>query len=631
MLRRRYLSKKKAMGKTEGRKEAHEGGGESRDPAGSLHGGSEEQRGRINRERKTTALVLLALMAIVPVLALYKGVAESDIRFLLSGGILLPLVSLTCALYWFGYRWAYTLSVYSAGVGLFCTFLYTVREGGGPAFLFLVPFVIAEYLLYRIRQNRTEEKEEKTGRTQVAVGLWLKENVEAIVIAFVMALVIRCFFIEVFKIPSSSMEPTLLGDYPTQTHPDCAFQHNHGKWPEGDRIMVMKYNYLLEDVERYDVLVFKFPLELSRNFIKRVVGLPEEEGFIFGGNWFVRSTQEEETRFRFARKPTATQKEIWIEPAASGHWLENRDLFLEDWSNTSETPFEILNGSLKTYEKPTRFELKEYLRDTDENPVWDVMIAFEITPSEGAVSKTEIRNELGTFLLSMGPEGYGLSLEGGETRTIQAPFPSDKKTRILFSVYDGQAILFINDIPHPPLQARTWYSHNLTLPRGARISFETTGKTVLHDLRIGRDLYYRGRSGPDGNIQDGPAGVTKTGPGQYIMFGDNVSNSQDSRLWKKHVYRMKDGSTIICEGQADKSKNIRMKESFRKRHGLDSPPDYYIQADWRGHARAFQREDLDLNHPQPSIEKFITVDRRHIVGKAFWVWWPPGRWFHMIR
>ena len=575
-------------------------------------------------------------MVIVPVLALYKGIGESDIRFLVSGGILLPLIALTCTLYWFGYRWAYTLAVYSAGVGLFCTFLYTVREGGGSAFFFLVPFVIAEYILYRIRQKEEKPKEEKTENTQIAVGLWLKENIEAIVIAFVMALVIRCFFIEVFKIPSSSMEPTLLGDYPTLTHPDCAFQHNHGKWPEGDRIMVMKYNYLFEDVQRYDVMVFKFPLELSRNFIKRVVGLPEEEGFVFGGNWFIRSTKEEEPRFQFARKPVSTQKEIWIEPARSGHWLENRDFFLEDWRVDSKTPFDILGGDLKTYEKKTRFELKEYLRDTDQHPVGDVMIAFEITPTPGATTQAEIHNELGTFTLTLGPDKSTLSLQNGgaEEKSLsldQALIPPGKATRILFSVYEGQAILFVEDQAFAPLTARTWYTSNLPLPRGARISFETRGKTVLRNLRIGRDIYYRGRSGPDGNIPDGPSGVTKTGPGKYIMFGDNVSNSQDSRLWKKHVYRMKDGTSIICEGQADKSKNSRIKEAFRDRHGLEKAPDYYIKADWRGHERAFQREDLNLDHPQPTVEKYITVDRKHIVGKAFWVWWPPGRWFHMIR
>lgn len=569
---------------------------------------------------------------IVPILALYKGFEESDIRFLVTGGILLPLFAVTCWLYRVGYRWAYPVSVYAAGVGLFCTFLYTVREGGGVAFLFMTPYGIAEYLLYRTRQKLAPPKEEKTESAQTAVGTWLKENVEAIVIAFVMALVIRCFFIEVFKIPSSSMEPTLLGDYPTLTHPDCAFRHNHGKWPEGDRIMVMKFNYLFENIERYDVAVFKFPLELSRNFIKRVVGLPNEEGFIYGGNWFVRSTEEEEPRFRFARKPLRTQKNIWIEPAVSGAYLATRELFLDHWRTETEAPFEVSGGRLRTYDGKTGFRMEEALRDTNEVPVGDVMIAFTVTPTAGTVVRTRITNELGEFVAELGPERIRVHRPGLDgTETVSGGIPADEPTEVLFSVYDGQMVLRLNDLVVVQSAARTWYSIDLPLPRGVQISFESVGKTDFRDLHVGRDIYYRGRSGPDGNIADGPSGVTRTGPGEYIMFGDNVANSQDSRLWKKNTYRLKDGSVIICEGQADKSRDNAAKKAFQDRHGLEVVPDYYIKADWRGHERAFQKEDLDPDHRQPAIESFVTVNRENIVGKAFWVWWPPGRWFRMIR
>ena len=41
---------------------------------------------------------------------------------------------------------------------------------------------------------------------------WIKENVEAIAIAIVMALIIRQFAIEAFKIPTESMAPTLYGE-----------------------------------------------------------------------------------------------------------------------------------------------------------------------------------------------------------------------------------------------------------------------------------------------------------------------------------------------------------------------------------------------------------------------------------
>ena len=82
MLWWRHLPKTEAMGKTEGRKEAHEGSGESGNSPGSLHGGSEDLRGRVDHDRKSTALALLVLTVIVPALALYKGLQENDVRFL---------------------------------------------------------------------------------------------------------------------------------------------------------------------------------------------------------------------------------------------------------------------------------------------------------------------------------------------------------------------------------------------------------------------------------------------------------------------------------------------------------------------------------------------------------------------
>ncbi|MEN8135179.1 MAG: signal peptidase I [Thermodesulfobacteriota bacterium] len=93
----------------------------------------------------------------------------------------------------------------------------------------------------------------------------LREYVEAIAIALLLALFIRGFVVQAFKIPSGSMIPTLL---------------------VGDHILVSKFIYGLrnpftgtllipvKEPERLDVVVFKYPLNPSQDFIKRVVGLP---------------------------------------------------------------------------------------------------------------------------------------------------------------------------------------------------------------------------------------------------------------------------------------------------------------------------------------------------------------------
>ena len=102
-------------------------------------------------------------------------------------------------------------------------------------------------------------------------GGWFRENLEAIVVAVIMALVIRHFCVEAFKIPTSSMEPTLFGNHPAEGI-------------NGDRILVNKFVYKFQDPKRWDVIVFKYPLDKTKNCIKRLVGLPGDEIKIWGGN-----------------------------------------------------------------------------------------------------------------------------------------------------------------------------------------------------------------------------------------------------------------------------------------------------------------------------------------------------------
>jgi len=82
---------------------------------------------------------------------------------------------------------------------------------------------------------------------------WIREFIETIVIALVLAFLIRTFVVQTFYIPSGSMEPNLL---------------------IGDRIMAYKIFYGLSSVKRGDIIVFKFPLDPKKDFIKRVIGLP---------------------------------------------------------------------------------------------------------------------------------------------------------------------------------------------------------------------------------------------------------------------------------------------------------------------------------------------------------------------
>jgi signal peptidase I len=95
----------------------------------------------------------------------------------------------------------------------------------------------------------------------------VREYFESIVIAVILALFVRTFVVQAFKIPTGSMENNLL---------------------IGDHLLVNKFvlgptgsgleRALLPvgDVKRLDIVVFKYPEEPDRDFIKRVIGLPGE-------------------------------------------------------------------------------------------------------------------------------------------------------------------------------------------------------------------------------------------------------------------------------------------------------------------------------------------------------------------
>ena len=107
----------------------------------------------------------------------------------------------------------------------------------------------------------------------------IREYAEALIIAIILALTIRVFVVQAFKIPSGSMIPTLLiGDhilvsklaYGIQLPKDCEFQVAFPPVTCFSSTMVM----LLDSPKRGDVIVFRYPEDENKDFIKRVIGTP---------------------------------------------------------------------------------------------------------------------------------------------------------------------------------------------------------------------------------------------------------------------------------------------------------------------------------------------------------------------
>ena len=106
----------------------------------------------------------------------------------------------------------------------------------------------------------------------------VREWIESIVIALILAMFIRTFFIQAFKIPSGSMRMTLI---------------------EGDRLMVNKLRYGpripftekrikgFSQPKRGDIIVFEFPLDPKRDFIKRLIAFGGETVEIKEGDIYI--------------------------------------------------------------------------------------------------------------------------------------------------------------------------------------------------------------------------------------------------------------------------------------------------------------------------------------------------------
>ena len=96
----------------------------------------------------------------------------------------------------------------------------------------------------------------------------IREYAESLLIAAVLALIIRTFIVTPFKIPTSSMEPVLL---------------------PGDKIFVNRFIYRIHPPKRGHIIVFRYPKNPRRDFIKRLVAFGGETVEIANGKVKINS------------------------------------------------------------------------------------------------------------------------------------------------------------------------------------------------------------------------------------------------------------------------------------------------------------------------------------------------------
>ncbi len=441
-----------------------------------------------------------------------------------------------------------------------------------------------------------------------------RDNVEAFAVAIAMALVIRHFCIEAFRIPTGSMMPTLLGE--RSTDPFEIYSGKVKKLP-GDRILVDKIVWLRREPRRFEVAVFQYPLNRNKNFIKRIAGMPNEWLRIVDGD--IWTSRDKGKTWAIQRKPAGVRDQLsfayWPKPISNPAAFEGVKCWEagDGWKVCEgEARFEVVAGDAPTAVEFTRKVMAyDSIDDLDyarEPYVGDVRVSFEVERRAGGGELTVHLIKHGvSYRLVLGDKSY---VEFGETKTRKDVHYKLASDEISFALSDGLMVVSVDgDVTELELPERTqppeedlfegkWRHHAI------RIEARDC-KLVLSDVRIAREVHYTGDSDRVWEIPDG----------HYFMLGDNTQSSKDSRRWLIAEAHHNNGEVIRWEASPnDGTRNPPGGESFG---GPDAA--VYIEADIDGHTRRFQNKDIAR---WVGSRSWPFVSRDHLIGRAFSVFWP---------
>ena len=463
-----------------------------------------------------------------------------------------------------------------------------------------------------------------------AAGSFLRDNLEAFAVAIAMALVIRHFCLEAFRIPTGSMMPTLLGD----KHADY-----QGPKRRGDRILVDKLLWQRRDPRRWEVAVFRYPLNANQNFIKRIIGLPDEWLQIADGD--IWTSNDEGKTWTIQRKPPAVLDQLLIpyypQPAGqrgsfadvdcwdtTGSWRVDEEARTFAVDAKSEVPDELFfNRNVLPY--PDVDTLRQGRRDRDfrSGMVGDVRIRFRAEITRTGTLAVEITEHGVPYRLVLAADGCRFEYEerekGKAVRKHRIDLPwkveAGKAYDVVYANADLALFASLNDdeFVHE-LATRGPPSEPLyDLPRSAHgdhgLRIEAAGcAATIEDLHIDRDVFYR--------ADTLTPRIVKMPPDSYLMLGDNQKHSSDSRKWRAGTAYMKDGSVIRWETEP-------------RDRTITNPTRYDIEAatgdtvlridqDMEGRTVYFRKDDMERFTSEP----WPFVKRDRLIGRAFSVFWP---------
>ena len=407
-----------------------------------------------------------------------------------------------------------------------------------------------------------------------------REYFEMVIFVLVLVCFLRQFGAEAYVIPSGSMATTLMGANKMGVCPECgqvnfvnargeaedqqlvyeglcqncqhALEFNRGGYSSGDRVLVDKLEYQRTDgPEPWDVAVFKFPDGVNydrgpsgkpssvrsarTNYIKRVVGKPNQTIGIEFGDVFIRDDTKKDSPFIVLRKPErvvmATRRLVWdndklpkdlvsegfpprwspsgasaLKPSPDGKsfsstepstdWIEYRHLLRPRNQAGRDNPVPSLISDYEAYNTDNFHRVGSIA--LGENWVSDLMVEFtvQLTKGDGAIVVELVKGHK-TYRAELDVKSQQAKLFDGPKEIAVTPVSLSvgSTKRIRFSDFDNRLFLWVDgsvvfndgvDVNTPSREERGPIVADLIPVRIGTRNLATT----VSSIKVYRDIYY---------------------------------------------------------------------------------------------------------------------------------------------
>jgi signal peptidase I len=432
----------------------------------------------------------------------------------------------------------------------------------------------------------------------------------------------------------------------------------------GDRILVLKYIYLLNKPQRWDVVVFKTPttdlsgkpeLNYTQNFIKRLVGLPGEELMLLDGDVYTRLPGEGKDHWQIQRKDAAAQAALWrivydndFQPrAAAGRTWKNFWQPSGGWEETGK-------GRVHQFDGLTSGASGTLTFDRSANPASGTFPLTDWLPYN-ETGKVDTR-ESGAGADYYDKEAYGLRKDGRE-EDMPRWYVSDLKLQFTYTREAGDGALearltklgrtFVASFTRERVQlveegepGKT-LSVSLGSAGSGPMNVEFSNVDYALSVKVnGRELIrreyspdlddllerHRRRRAAGTNRQESREAFPE--PRVSLAAAGQRCSVAHLSLWRDVYYTPLTGNGSIEFWGSGPERPIRLR---RKGEALEKPGkggenEYFVLGDnsiLSGDARGWET-DVDLRRGEDLYIESGRIPERFLLGRAFFVYWPAG-------